>query len=63
MPNAKTRIKLTGDTHLPEVESDDFDRPEPHPEGAGTEGGGERMNREAPAAQGEGKTRESGERR
>lgn len=38
MPNAKNRIKASGDTHLPEVEADDFDVQGSHPEGTGTEG-------------------------
>ena len=37
MASAKDRIKLTGDTHMPEVESDDFDNEASHPEGTGTE--------------------------
>jgi hypothetical protein len=38
MPNAKDRIKASGDTHLPEVEADEFDMQGSHPEGTGTEG-------------------------
>jgi hypothetical protein len=38
MPNAKDNAKATGDTHLPEVESEDLPTQESHPEGAGTPG-------------------------
>lgn len=63
MPNPKNRIKLTGDTHLPDVGDDEFEREEAHPESAAAEGGGERSDREAPAGKGERKTRSSSERR
>lgn len=38
MPNAKDNAKATGDTHLPEIESEDLDAQEAHPEGTGTPG-------------------------
>lgn len=38
MADPRNRTKATGDTHLPEVEADDFDAERGHPEGTGTEG-------------------------
>jgi hypothetical protein len=38
MPNARNRIKASGDTHLPEVEADEFEVQGAHPRGAGTDG-------------------------
>ena len=38
MPSPKDNAKATGDTHLPEIESEDLDAQEAHPEGAGTPG-------------------------
>ena len=38
MPNPKDNGKATGDTHLPEIEADEFAEQESHPEGTGTEG-------------------------
>ena len=38
MPNAKDNAKATGDTHLPEIESEDLPLQEAHPQGAGTPG-------------------------
>ena len=38
MPSPKDNAKATGDVHLPEVESEDLDAQESHPQGAGTPG-------------------------
>ena len=38
MPNPKDNLKDSGDTHLPEIESEDLDAQEAHPKGAGTPG-------------------------
>lgn len=38
MPNAKDNAKATGDTHLPEVESEDLSQQESHSQGAGAPG-------------------------
>ena len=36
MPSPKNKAKATGDTHLPEIESEDLPPNDAHPEGAGT---------------------------
>jgi hypothetical protein len=38
MPSPKNKAKATGDVHLPEIESEDLDVQESHPEGTGTPG-------------------------
>jgi hypothetical protein len=38
MPNPRDNAKASGDTHLPEIESEDLDVQEAHPGGAGTPG-------------------------
>jgi hypothetical protein len=35
MPNPRNRVKATGDTHLPEIESEDLPAQESHAEGTG----------------------------
>ncbi|MBA3771495.1 MAG: hypothetical protein H0X13_03115 [Ramlibacter sp.] len=67
MPNAKNSAKMTGDTHLPDVESDFSLRDEPT-DVAGQDGtprdrgqAGELKDKEAPASDSNGNTRESGE--
>ena len=42
MPSPKDKAKATGDVHLPEIESEDLDAQEAHPEGTGTPGTQER---------------------
>ena len=42
MPNPRDNAKASGDVHLPEIESEDLDRQESHPEGSGTPGSQER---------------------
>jgi hypothetical protein len=42
MPSPKDKAKATGDTHLPEIESEDLTAQESHPEGTGTPGTQER---------------------
>lgn len=42
MPSPKDNAKATGDTHLPEIESDDLPVNEAHPDGAGVPGTQER---------------------
>jgi hypothetical protein len=66
MPNPRNKAKATGDTHLPEVEADEFAEQEAHPEGTGTEAGGDGRksgplkDREVPTGD-SGNTPESGE--
>lgn len=38
MPSPRDKAKATGDTHLPEIESEDLTAQESHPEGTGTPG-------------------------
>jgi hypothetical protein len=38
MPNPRNKAKATGDTHLPEIEADEFDVHESHAEATDTEG-------------------------
>ena len=38
MPSPKDKAKASGDVHLPEIESEDLDAQESHPNGAGTPG-------------------------
>jgi hypothetical protein len=38
MPSPRNKAKATGDTHLPEIESEDLPLNDAHPEGAGTPG-------------------------
>lgn len=55
MPNPNGKAKATGDTHLPEIESEDFDR-ESNPQA------GEIKDRDAKTSDSWGDTRDSGER-
>ena len=43
MPSPKGKAKASGDVHLPEIESDDLDAQEAHPDGAGTPGTQDRV--------------------
>lgn len=67
MPNAKNSAKMTGDTHLPDVESVFSLRDEPADvmgqDGTPRDHGqaGDRKYKEAPASDSDGNTRESGE--
>jgi hypothetical protein len=47
MPDAKNNAKLTGDTHLPEVEAEELDRQGGSPQGAGVPGTPEGRGRQA----------------
>jgi len=38
MPNAKDNAKASGDVHLPEIESEERDAQQSHPDGLGTPG-------------------------
>jgi hypothetical protein len=40
MPSPKDKAKATGDTHLPEIESEDLPLDDAHPEGTDDEGEG-----------------------
>lgn len=55
MPNPRDKTKATGDTHLPEIESDDLEQ-ESRPQG------GEIKDRDAETSDSYGDTRDSGER-
>jgi hypothetical protein len=68
MPSANDRAKATGDTHLPEIESDEFDTHQPSPTGAGMPGNRMRASRrsvsglkdrDAPTSDSTGETRNS----
>jgi hypothetical protein len=68
MPSAKDRAKATGDTHLPEIEPDEFDTHQPSPTGAGMPGNRMRASRrsvsglkdrDAPTSDSTGETRNS----
>jgi hypothetical protein len=70
MPSAKDRAKATGDTHLPEIEPDQFDTHQPRPTGAGVPGSRTRASRrsvsglkdrDAPTSESPGDTRSSAE--
>jgi hypothetical protein len=70
MPSAKDRAKATGDTHLPEIEPDEFDTHQPRPTGAGMPGSRMRASRrsvsglkdrDAPSSDSSGETLNSAE--
>jgi hypothetical protein len=61
MPDAKDNTKMTGDTHLPDTESE-FDVEEANPQNAGeNRKAGVLKDRDAPAGDSYDKTRRSGE--
>lgn len=65
MPDAKDNAKLTGDTHLPDLESEaDENAPAAEYQRSGTaqNKGGEIKDKEAPTSDSYGTTRDSGER-
>jgi hypothetical protein len=62
MPDPKNNTKMTGDTHLPDTESE-FNTEEANPQGAGeNRKGGVLKDREAQTSDSYGETRDSGER-
>jgi len=62
MPDPKNNTKMTGDTHLPDTESE-FDVEEANPQNAGeNRKAGVLKDRDAPTSDSYDKTRDSGER-
>lgn len=62
MPDAKDNTKMTGDTHLPDTESE-FDVEEANPQNAGeNRKAGVLKDRDTPTSDSYDKTRDSGER-
>ena len=61
MPNPNDKAKMTGDTHLPDTESE-FNVEEANPQGAGeNRKAGVLKDRDAPTSDSYGDTRDSGE--
>jgi hypothetical protein len=62
MPNAKDNAKLSGDTHLPDLDGGDATPDDRVPGERGNAAGGEIKDKEAETSNSYGHTRDSGER-